>query len=97
MTPPSSDTPDSPDPDDVRDALERLLRSPQFAASPRAARFLRFIVETSLDGRQHSVKEYVPGVEVFDRSAAFDPTTDTIVRVGAVKLRKRLQAYYRGS
>ncbi|HYP15023.1 MAG TPA: tetratricopeptide repeat protein [Bryobacteraceae bacterium] len=86
-----------PPPEEVRSAVERLLRSPQFAASPRAARFLRFIVETTLEGRQDSLKEYVLGVEVFDRSVAFDPATDTIVRVEAVKLRKRLQAYYSGS
>jgi serine/threonine-protein kinase len=94
---PSPAPPDSPTPEEVRSAVERLLRSPQFAASPRAARFLRFIVETTLEGRQDSLKEYVLGVEVFDRSAAFDPATDTIVRVEAVKLRKRLQAYYSGS
>src|SRR4051812_28459439 len=80
----------------IRSALEQLLRSAQFAASARASRFIRFVVETVLDGRQDSLKEYVVGVEVFDRGHSFDPGEDTIVRVEAGKLRKRLTAYYRG-
>ena len=80
----------------IRPALESLLASPQFAASARACRFLRFIVETALGGRGDTLKEYTLGVEVFDRAPSFDPASDTIVRVEAVKLRKRLAAYYRG-
>ena len=81
----------------IQDALRRLLASSQFARSPRASRFLRYIVEATLDGRGEGLKEYVLGVEVFDRAASFDPRIDTIVRVEAVKLRKRLQEYYRGA
>ena len=53
------------------------------------------MVEAELAGRGSGIKEYVLGVEVFDRSPTFDPRTDSIVRVEAVKIRKRLQAYYR--
>lgn len=87
---------ETPSSDEVRSALERLLLSPQFAASPRASRFLRFVVTAALEGRQQTLKEYVLGVEVFDRAPGFDPAVDTIVRVEAVKLRKRLDAYYLG-
>ncbi len=80
----------------IRSALEKLLGSAHFAASARASRFLRFLVETALQNKADTLKEYVLGVEVFDRGPAFDPVTDTIVRVEAVKLRKRLGAYYRG-
>ena len=90
-------TPARPEPDDVRSALGRLLASPQFVSSPRASRFLQYVVEAELADRGSVLKEYVLGVEVFDRSPSFDPRTDTIVRVEAVKLRKRLQGYYRGS
>ena len=58
---------------------------------------MRYVVEAELAGRGDELKEYVLGIEVFDRSPTFDPRTDSIVRVEAVKLRKRLQAYYRGS
>ena len=88
--------PGGPDETAVRAGLARVLQSPQFANSPRASRFLRFVVDAALDGRQHTLKEYVLGVEVFDRGSGFDPSGDTIVRVEAGKLRSRLQAYYRG-
>src|SRR5215471_18417089 len=88
---------DAPTADTVAAALQRLLASSQFAGSPRARRFVRFVVEATLGGLGDSLKEYVLGVEVFDRAASFDPRTDSIVRVEAVKLRKRLQAYYRGA
>jgi TolB-like protein/Tfp pilus assembly protein PilF len=86
----------APAADVVEDALERLLASPQFAGSPRARRFLQFVVQAALGGRADGLKEYLVGVEVFDRAASFDPRIDTIVRVEAVKLRKRVQEYYRG-
>jgi serine/threonine-protein kinase len=73
-----------------------MLASPQFAGAPRAARFLRFIVEAALGGRGGDLKEYVLAIEVCDRAQSFDPRLDTIVRVEAVKLRKRVQLYYRG-
>jgi len=92
-----NDTPSRPEQDAVRSALERVLASPQFVASPRASRFLQYVAEAELAGRGSGLKEYVLGVEVFDRRPSFDPRTDTIVRVEAVKLRKRLRAYYRGS
>ena len=92
-----NDTPSRPEQDAVRSALERVLASPQFAGSPRASRFLQYVAEAELAGRGSGLKEYILGVEVFDRSPSFDPRTDTIVRVEAVKLRKRLRAYYRGS
>ena len=87
----------APATDVVEDALERLLASPQFAGSPRARRFLQFIVQAALGGRADGLKEYLVGVEVFDRAASFDPRIDTIVRVEAVKLRKRVREYYRGA
>jgi serine/threonine-protein kinase len=80
----------------VEDALERILASPQFRGSPRARRFLQFVVQSALGGRADGLKEYLVGVEVFDRAASFDPRIDAIVRVEAVKLRKRVQEYYRG-
>jgi serine/threonine-protein kinase len=40
------------------------------------------------------LKEYVIGVEVFDRSPSFDPRIDPIVRVEARRLRAKLKTYY---
>jgi TolB-like protein len=84
------------DPATVRAVLERVLASPTFANTGRLSRFLRFIVERTLDGQGEQLKEYVLGVEVFDRTEAFDPRLDSIVRVEARRLRARLDEYYSG-
>ncbi len=60
------------------------------------SRFLRFAVDHSLSGHAGELKEYVIGVEVFDRSADYDPRVDPIVRVEARRLRSKLKAYYEG-
>jgi TolB-like protein len=83
------------DPAAVRASLERVLVSRTFAGADRLSRFLRFIVERTLDGSGDELKEYLLGVEVFDRTDAFDPRLDTIVRVEARRLRARLADYYR--
>jgi serine/threonine-protein kinase len=83
-----------PDNDAVREQLRRILSSRTFTASDRMSRFLRFVVEMSLDGRAGELKEYSLGVEVFDRSPSFDPRIDPIVRIEARRLRGKLKTYY---
>ena len=78
----------------VRQQLQAILGSRPFVTAVRARRFLTYIVEETLAGRTGGIKELVLGIEVFDRSADFDPKLDTIVRVEAGKLRKRLEEYY---
>ena len=46
-------------------------------------------------GRGDQLKEYVIGVQVFDKETSFDPRADPIVRVQARRLRARLVRYYR--
>jgi hypothetical protein len=48
----------------VRAQLDRILASAAFADADRAGRFLRFVVERTLDGRAGEIKESVIGVEV---------------------------------
>jgi len=86
----------SPAPDRVRHQLERLLASPIFVGSARLRRFLEFVVEKSLAGEGDRLKEYVIGIEVFDRDAQYDPRVDSIVRVEAARLRSKLSEYYQG-
>jgi TolB-like protein/Tfp pilus assembly protein PilF len=59
-------------------------------------RFLTFVVEKTLAGEESQLKEYVLGTEVFDRPESFDPKADTIVRVEARRLRRKLKEYYDG-
>ncbi|HXA52598.1 MAG TPA: tetratricopeptide repeat protein [Candidatus Acidoferrum sp.] len=79
---------------DVREHLEKILAHRLFFRSARMVRFLRFAVERCLSGRADDLKEYVIGVEVFDRSGDYDPRVDPIVRVEARRLRAKLKAYY---
>src|SRR5208337_4380444 len=80
---------------EIRSELELVLRSRAFFQSHRIRRFLRFVVEESLLGQPHRLKEYLIGLEVFDRRDAFDPRVDSIVRVEARRLRSKLEEYYR--
>ena len=59
-------------------------------------RFLRLAVERTLEGKADELKEYLIGVEVFDRPSSYDPRVDPIVRVEARRLRSKLKAYYAG-
>lgn len=59
-------------------------------------RFLRIAVERTLDGATDQLKEFALGHDVFDRGEDYDPRTDSIVRVEARRLRKKLKAYYEG-
>jgi len=63
-------------------------------ASPRLKAFLQFVVERTLAGQAESIKGYTIGTMVFGRSDDFDPATDPIVRVEAVRLRMALARYY---
>jgi hypothetical protein len=47
-------------------------------------------------GEANRIKEYSIGVEVFHRGSSFDQDSDSIVRVEANRLRKRLAEYYAG-
>jgi serine/threonine-protein kinase len=78
----------------VASQLDKILTSSTFIRSKRLGRFLRFTVEQCLDGRQNSLKEYLVGVEVFNKLESFDPRIDSIVRVEARRLRSKLERYY---
>jgi hypothetical protein len=78
----------------VRKQLARILSSPAFADAERARRFLCFVVERKLEGRDGEIKESTIAVEVLGRSSSFDSKSDPIVRVEAGRLRHRLGSYY---
>jgi len=90
------DQSDPPSPSAVRKSLDRALAHRPFNRSPVLSRFLTHVVNHALTRDASSLKEYVLGVEVFDRSESFDPRIDTIVRVQARRLRQALAAYYAG-
>jgi hypothetical protein len=80
----------------ARRQLELVLASNGFSRNERMARFLRFVVEWHLDGKDSEIKESVIAIEVFGRNADYDPRQDSIVRTEAGRLRARLGEYYLG-
>jgi hypothetical protein len=65
-----------------------------FRASPRSQQFLRYVVDKAIHGDFDSLKERVIGVELFHRPPSFDTGEDSIVRVTASDVRKRLLQHY---
>jgi TolB-like protein/tetratricopeptide (TPR) repeat protein len=84
------------DPASVRQHLDKVLASPEFAAARRIQQFLAFIVEQALDGAD-GIKETEVAMRVYNRGPSFDPSGDSVVRVAAGSLRTRLRDYYAGS
>ena len=77
-----------------KEELAWLLTSGVLGRSNNLARMLRFICEKHFDGQEDQIKEHTIAVEALGRRSDFDPQIDTIVRVTAHSLRKRLQEVY---
>jgi TolB-like protein len=80
----------------ARRQMERVLASTGFSRNERLARFLRFVIEQHLEGKDGELKESVIAIEVFGRRSDHDPARDSIVRTEASRLRSRLSEYYAG-
>jgi hypothetical protein len=81
-------------PSEVRNALDRIIRSRTMAPSKRLIEFLAFVVETTLQGHAYQLKETTIGVAVFGRVPDYDPKVDAVVRNQAWRLRSKLREYY---
>ena len=80
--------------EEERAELQAVLRSPVFARSPALSHLLSYLCEKTFAGETDQIKEYSVALDVFDRQDSFDQDTDSIVRVQANRLRKRLSEYY---
>ncbi len=78
-----------------RAEVESVLTSGVLGRTNNLGRFLRFVCEKYFDGTINEVKEYSIAIHALGRPQDFDPQVDTIVRVTAHTLRKRLEDYYR--
>lgn len=74
--------------------VRSLLASGLFARSPNLASFLQYVCDRHFAGEASKIKEYNVAVEALGRGSDFDQKRDSIVRVEAHRLRKRLQDYY---
>jgi hypothetical protein len=79
--------------DSERAELELVLAA--LARNPRLENLLRYIAERYFQNRIDEINEYNIATEVFSRSkSSFDASRDSIARVEAFRLRKRLKEYY---
>lgn len=90
----SNPEPAGPDATEIRHALGLVLESRSFRGSKRCHDFLAYVVTKALEGNAEKLKERTLAVEVFGRKADADLGDDSIVRVGAREVRKRLFQYY---
>jgi Malectin domain len=78
-----------------RAELDAVLASRILGRANYLVRFLNFVCDKYFEGETDDIKEYSIAVQALGRSPDFDPQADTIVRVTAHALRKRLEEYYR--
>jgi adenylate cyclase len=81
-------------PERIRTQLTKLLESHAFAGTERLRRFLKFIVEQSLDCPDEPLKEIIIGSQRYASDGDFDPRLTAVVRVDATRLRAKLREYY---
>jgi hypothetical protein len=77
-----------------RAELQTVLQAPIFVRSPALSHLLSYLCEKTFAGETDQIKEYSIALDVFERRDSFDQDTDSIVRVEANRLRKRLSEYY---
>lgn len=80
----------------IREEVASILASAPFANASRSRRFLEYVVEQALAGRQDLIKEFTIAVEVFGRKDSYDSREHSAVRVEASRVRSRLRQYYEG-
>ena len=81
--------------EEIEAQLRLILSSPAFHGSKRCQQFLEYVCHKALSGEAGALKEKLIAIGVFGRQ----PDTaghgeDTIVRVGAREVRKRLAQFY---
>src|SRR5438874_6933716 len=77
-----------------RHELATILESGILNRAPNLAQVLTYVCTKYFEGAAEQIKEYNIAVEALGRPADFDQKRDSIVRVEAHRLRKRLREYY---
>jgi hypothetical protein len=74
--------------------LQNILKSPAFRTSARGKQFLSYVVQQKLQGHDELLKERTIGTEIFQRKPDYSTADDSVVRVQAGEVRRRLEQYY---
>src|ERR1700679_248229 len=78
----------------IRLHLKQVLDSHAFAGSKRTQDFLELSVTHALEGEFDQLRERMIGAEMFGRPIGYDTGSDSVVRVKATDVRKKLAQYY---
>jgi TolB-like protein len=78
----------------IRQHLKQVLASHVFAGSKRAQDFLELIITHALEGEFDQLRERMIGAEMFGRPVSYDTGSDSVVRVKATEVRKKLVQFY---
>jgi Malectin domain len=81
-------------PDERRVELKAILSSREFTRAPALAKLLIYLCEKAFEGKVHEIKEFSIATEVYGRDSTFGERRDSVVRVEASRLRKRLKNFY---
>jgi hypothetical protein len=77
-----------------QEEVAAVLKSGIFHRAPNLDSFFRYICDRHFKGEAGEVKEYSIAIEALRRPPDFDQKKDSIVRVEAHRLRKRLSEFY---
>jgi TolB-like protein len=78
----------------IRQHLKQVLASHVFVGSKRAQDFLELIITHALEGEFDQLRERMIGAEMFGRPVSYDTGSDSVVRVKATDVRKKLVQFY---
>ena len=81
---------------DQREEVQRILHSPQFRRAPKLQRFLELVCDYHFQDRSAEINEFTIATQAFGKGPDFEPSEDSLVRVQAREIRRRLREYYQG-
>lgn len=76
---------------------QTVVAGPHFSRSPLLSKFLLYVVNETIEGRESGITEHQIGVAVFGRPAGYRTDDDNIVRNYARQIRKRLCEHFAGA
>jgi hypothetical protein len=82
------------DADMMREELQSIINSPDFARAPIMKRLLSFLVGETAAGRGDQLKAYSVAVDGLGRAPDYDARADSYPRVQVGRLRRMLDSYY---
>lgn len=81
----------------LKDELDRILQSNEFAGATRLQQFLSYVVTEKIAGRVNGIVGKTIAQDVYNRNVGSMNSGVGVVRVDAGRLRRRLAVYYVGT